>query len=56
MAGRYDWICPPSQAHIMHDGIPGSELVIFEESGHLPFVEESEAFFTTIREWTKRAA
>jgi len=54
MAGRYDWICPPSQAHIMHNGIPGSELVIFEESGHLPYVEEAETFFKTIREWAKR--
>ena len=56
MAGRYDWICPPSQAHIMHDGIPGSELVIFEESGHLPFIEESEAFFKTTRDWIKRTS
>jgi len=54
MAGCYDWICPPSQAQIMHDRIPGSELVIFEESGHLPYVEEAESFFKTIREWAKR--
>jgi proline iminopeptidase len=54
MVGRDDWICPPSQAHILHDGISGSELVIFEESGHFPYVEESEAFFKTIRDWIKK--
>jgi proline iminopeptidase len=56
MVGRDDWICPPSQAHILHDGILNAELVIFEDSGHLPYVEEAEAFFTTIRDWIKRSS
>jgi proline iminopeptidase len=54
LVGRYDFICPPSQAHILHEGIANSELVIFENSGHLPYVEEAEAFFKTIRDWIKR--
>jgi len=54
LAGREDWVCPPSKAHILHDGIPNSELVIFEDSGHLPYVEESELFFRTVRNWFKR--
>ena len=53
-AGRYDWICPPSQAHILHEGLPNSELVIFEESGHLPYVEEPELFFDTVRRLVRR--
>lgn len=56
MVGRDDWICPPSQAHLLHDGIPNSELVIFEDSGHLPYVEEADAFFKTIRDWIKRTS
>jgi hypothetical protein len=29
----------------LHEGIPDSLLVIFEESGHLPWLEEPDAFF-----------
>jgi proline iminopeptidase len=55
LVGREDFICPPSQAHIMHAGIPDSELVIFENSGHLPWVEEPDLFFNTVRDWIKRS-
>lgn len=54
LVGRDDWICPPSQAHIMYEGIPNSELVIFEDSGHLPYVEEADLFFDTVRDWIGR--
>jgi pimeloyl-ACP methyl ester carboxylesterase len=29
----------------LHEDIPESSLVIFEESGHLPWLEEPDAFF-----------
>ena len=29
LVGRYDFICPPSQAQILHNGIANSKLVIF---------------------------
>jgi proline iminopeptidase len=35
----------------MHEGIPNSELVIFERSGHAAHVEEPEAFFDAVRGW-----
>lgn len=54
LTGRDDFVCPPSQAEIMHLDIPGSELRIFEASGHMPFVEEPEATFTIIRDWFAR--
>jgi proline iminopeptidase len=38
----------------MHAGLPNSELVIFEESGHFPFVEEAALFFDTVKDWVKR--
>ena len=43
LVGVDDFICPPSQAEIMHEGIPNSELVVFERSGHVPYIEEPEA-------------
>lgn len=32
--GRYDVICPPSQAYELHKALPGSELVLVESAGH----------------------
>ena len=54
LAGRSDFICPPSQAELMARGIPGAELHIFERSGHMPYVEEPEATFATVRAWLAR--
>jgi proline iminopeptidase len=44
MAGRHDYICPVALSQRLHEGIPESRLVIFEESGHLPWLEEPNAF------------
>lgn len=51
LVGRDDYITPPSQAQRMHQQLRHSELVVFEQSGHMPHVEEAEQFFTTIRSW-----
>ena len=55
VVGRDDFVCPPSQAKIMHEGIPNSELVVFENSGHFTHVEEPEAFFDAVRGWLGRS-
>jgi proline iminopeptidase len=55
LVGKDDFICPPSQAKIMHERISNSELVIFEESGHFVHVEEPDAFFDTVRGWLRRS-
>jgi len=54
LAGRSDFICPPSQADLLRRGIPGAELAMFERSGHLPYVEEPEATFAAVRAWLER--
>jgi proline iminopeptidase len=48
MVGRHDYICPVALSDRLHEGIPESSLVIFEESGHLPWLEESNAFFAEL--------
>ena len=53
LTGRDDFFCPPTQAERMHRGIPGSEMVIFERSGHYPFAEESATFQEALRAWLK---
>jgi hypothetical protein len=55
LVGKDDFVCPPSQANIMHEGIPNSKLVVFEKSGHFTHVEEPEAFFDAIRGWLRRS-
>jgi proline iminopeptidase len=32
--GRYDIVCPFDNAWLLHEQLPGSELVISESSGH----------------------
>jgi proline iminopeptidase len=54
LVGRDDFICPPSQARILHEGIQNSELVVFKNSGHFTHVEEPEAFFDAVRGWLRR--
>ncbi|KKC38107.1 hydrolase [Devosia epidermidihirudinis] len=53
--GRHDWITPVSASETIHRLIPGSELVIFENSGHSPQVEEADKFEATVRDFLKRA-
>ncbi|RON15720.1 alpha/beta fold hydrolase [Pseudomonas frederiksbergensis] len=47
-SGRHDWVCPVAVAERMHAGIENSTLEIFEESGHLPWIEEPTKFQSQI--------
>lgn len=44
MAGRQDWICPIALADRLHADIANSRFAVFEQSGHLPWMEEREKF------------
>ena len=55
IGGAQDWITPTSHcAGIVHDSVAGSEMVVFEDSGHYPQVDESQKFLETVRGWTAR--
>lgn len=54
LAARHDWRTTVKQARIMEAGIPGSELAIFEESGHQLYIEEQEKFLATVRDFIQR--
>jgi proline iminopeptidase len=47
VAGRYDPEAPLPCSEELSKGIPGSSLVIFEKSGHFPFIEEASLFSQT---------
>ncbi|MFC2031393.1 alpha/beta hydrolase, partial [Chloroflexota bacterium] len=46
--GRFDPQTPVACSEELARGIPGARLVIFERSGHSPFVEEPEQFATEL--------
>ena len=52
--GRHDEMWP-SHMQDMQAAIEGSELVIFEESSHMAFVEEREAYMTVLRRFLDAA-
>jgi proline iminopeptidase len=52
--GRYDEVAP-SCSETMQRGIPGAELVIFEESSHLSHFEEPERYLAVLLDFLRRA-
>jgi pimeloyl-ACP methyl ester carboxylesterase len=48
LVGRYDFICGPTWAKLLHEGIEGSHLAEFDHSGHFPHVEEPDAFVAAV--------
>lgn len=53
VCGRFDEVVP-SCSETLHAGIPGSELVIFEESSHLAHFEEPDRFFAVLTDFLRR--
>lgn len=54
--GRFDVDSPPLTAYGIHKAIPGSEFVVFEKSGHMPFFEEPEKFVQILNEFLSSPA
>jgi 3-oxoadipate enol-lactonase len=42
--GRHDLVCSTRFAEPLHEGIPGSEVMVFEDCGHTPIYENVEDF------------
>ncbi len=54
--GRHDWITPVEASEEMHSLLPDSELVIFENSGHSPQIEEHDAWFARVVQFLRDRA
>jgi proline iminopeptidase len=54
LAGRND-MARPEDAAWYHSLVPGSELVIFEDSSHMPHLEEPELYLQVLRDFLQRA-
>jgi proline iminopeptidase len=47
-----DWVTPMEVgAKRIHERLPNSELMVFEHSGHFPFIEEQGRFLQEVGEW-----
>ncbi|MBH9964910.1 alpha/beta fold hydrolase [[Bacillus] enclensis] len=56
LCGRHDVQCPVSYSIEMAEEIPHSQLEIFEESNHYPFLEEKELFCEIVGRFTEHAS
>jgi proline iminopeptidase len=54
LAGRHDRTCSVEASQAIAAGAPRGELVVFESSGHMSFVEENDAYVRTVRDFLKR--
>jgi proline iminopeptidase len=54
LAGRHDRTCPVEANTAMAQAIPGAELVVFEDSGHMMFVEEQDRYLDSVRDFLDR--
>jgi len=53
--GRHDWRTPVPASETIADGVADGRLVVFENSGHSPQLEEPELFQATVREFLDKA-
>lgn len=54
LAGRHDRSCPVEAAEVIAAGVPGAELVVFEQSGHMTYVEEQDRYLDAVRDFLDR--
>ncbi len=54
LGGRHDEVTP-EVTEAVHRGIPGSEYVLFEQSSHMPHLEERARFMALVGDFVARA-
>jgi len=55
IVGDKDRTTTPRAARVLHEGIPGSELVVVEGAGHMSFVERPDEYLAAVRSFLSRA-
>ena len=53
MHGKKDQLVPPQNGEVLAKLIPNAKLVLFKNSGHVPFVEEREKFLKSLIDFFK---
>jgi len=56
VVGEGDRTTTPRAARVLHEGIPGSELIVLPGVGHMSFVETPEPYIKAVRTFLRKAA
>lgn len=56
LVGREDVYTPVALAEELYEQIPGAKLVVIENAGHMPNLEQADAFNEALGSWLKRYA
>src|SRR5919109_4517745 len=56
IVGEHDRTTTPRAARVLHEGIPGSELVVVPGTGHMSFVEAQEHYLDAVRGFLRAAS
>jgi proline iminopeptidase len=56
LAGRHDRVCPAAASEDMARRLPNGELVVFENSAHMTFVEEQDRYLAVVRQFLDRVS
>ncbi len=54
LAGRHDRTCPVAAAEAIAQGAPDAEIVLCEQSAHMPFIEEQDAYIAAVSDFLAR--
>ncbi len=54
LTGRHDRTCVPAASERIAELVPGAELHILEESGHMGFIEQQDDYVATVRAFLDR--
>ena len=54
VTGESDRTCTPRASRDLHAGIPGSELLIVPNAGHMTFIEQPDLYFPAVRAFFAR--
>jgi pimeloyl-ACP methyl ester carboxylesterase len=52
--GREDGLLPLSYGEKLHDSIPGAKMVVFDQCGHVPQIEQTEEFNQTVLDFLSK--
>jgi proline-specific peptidase len=56
LAGRHDRTTSVAAAEVIAEGIPGAQLTIFEDAGHMTFIEDNAAYVRAVADFLGRHA
>lgn len=53
MESKWDLTWTPDKPEVLHQNHPGSQMIVFEKSGHSPFADEPDEFFPALSTFMK---